>query len=218
MIIDIRVLPGLTLWARRPTDRTCHEEQAMTSQPECDRFWLLTWTTYGSWLPGDPRGFVSHVRDGQGPRVRHNTPGTDFDADIPQLEKSAEQSLKGKPVRLQPVHAEALLAQFHETARFRGWRLFAVAIMANHVHVVLGVPGDPEPDGLLKDLKSYGSRALNRQFGKPVAGTWWTKSGSRRVLKKEDDVLAAVRYVRDQEFPLIIWIDREIGPELAKRP
>jgi hypothetical protein len=24
-----------------------------------DRFWLLTWTMYGNWLLGDPRGFVS---------------------------------------------------------------------------------------------------------------------------------------------------------------
>jgi hypothetical protein len=31
-----------------------------------DRFWLLTWTTYGTWLPGDERGFVSEVRDDSG--------------------------------------------------------------------------------------------------------------------------------------------------------
>jgi len=23
--------------------------------------WLLTWTTYGTWLPGDERGFVGNV-------------------------------------------------------------------------------------------------------------------------------------------------------------
>lgn len=26
------------------------------------RCWLLTWTTYGTWLPGEDRGFVSPVR------------------------------------------------------------------------------------------------------------------------------------------------------------
>ena len=31
-----------------------------------DRYWLLTWTTYGTWLPGDRRGFVSNVLDGSG--------------------------------------------------------------------------------------------------------------------------------------------------------
>ena len=33
-----------------------------------DRYWLLTWTTYGTWLPGDARGFVSNVADGPDPR------------------------------------------------------------------------------------------------------------------------------------------------------
>src|SRR5437763_1061534 len=28
-----------------------------------DRYWLLSSTFYGNWLPGDPRGFVSRVRD-----------------------------------------------------------------------------------------------------------------------------------------------------------
>jgi len=29
-----------------------------------DRHWLLTWTTYGTWLPGDARGFVSPIPTG----------------------------------------------------------------------------------------------------------------------------------------------------------
>jgi hypothetical protein len=32
-----------------------------------DRVWMITWTTYGTRLPGDARGFVSNVRDGPGP-------------------------------------------------------------------------------------------------------------------------------------------------------
>ena len=28
-----------------------------------DRNWFLTWTTYGTWLPGDPRGFVGSLRN-----------------------------------------------------------------------------------------------------------------------------------------------------------
>jgi hypothetical protein len=41
-----------------------------------DRHWLLTWTMYGTWLPGDHRGFVSNVSNGNGQGKRHNTPGT----------------------------------------------------------------------------------------------------------------------------------------------
>jgi len=83
--------------------------------------------------------------------------------------------------------------------------LLAVAIMANHIHCVLGVLGDPEPEDLLRDLKSYGSRALNRRWGKPKSETWWTESGSRRKLFDEGGVMFAVHYVEQQEFPLLIW-------------
>jgi hypothetical protein len=59
-----------------------------------DRHWLLTSTTYGTWLPGDPRGFVSNVADGPGPEVRHNIPGTPYDKDMPGLVRVARENLK----------------------------------------------------------------------------------------------------------------------------
>ena len=114
--------------------------------------------------------------------------------------------MKGAPVFLSVDHASPLLDQFMETAQYRGWQLHATGIMRNHVHIVLGVPGDPDPDALLRDLKSYGSRRLNQQFEHPKSGTWWTAGGSRRKLPNERAVRAAVEYVRCQKSPLLIWI------------
>jgi hypothetical protein len=37
--------------------------------------YLLTWTTYGSWLCGDERGFVSDIPDGEGGSSIRNRPG-----------------------------------------------------------------------------------------------------------------------------------------------
>lgn len=170
-----------------------------------DRFWLLTWTMYGNWLPGDKRGFVSNIRDGEGPEVRHNVPGTDDDSNMPALENAARRRMKGNPVRIDATQAEALFAQFQQTSRFRGWQLFAVAIMANHCHIVAGVPGDLQPATLLQSFKSYGSRVLNSGWDRPQSGTWWTRSGSTRKLPGNAAVLAAIQYVLDQEHPLLIW-------------
>ncbi|MBU6293193.1 MAG: hypothetical protein KJS91_00805, partial [Planctomycetes bacterium] len=64
---------------------------------------------------------------------------------------------------------------------------------------------------LLKDFKSYASRALNKQFEKPESGTWWTEGGSRRKLPDEAAVAAAIRYVLDQEHPLVVWPHGERG-------
>ncbi|MGC1272773.1 MAG: hypothetical protein WBC44_03635 [Planctomycetaceae bacterium] len=70
----------------------------------CDRFWLLTWTTYGSWLPGDERGFVSRVKDGDGPRVEHDAFLTPHDIDMPGLKHAACAKLKCPPLFLMAPH------------------------------------------------------------------------------------------------------------------
>src|SRR5258708_2077146 len=160
--------------------------------------WLLTSTFYGNWLPGDPRGFVGRVweqRDGDSEnnlRHEHDLPGTPYDADMPGLEGVSAELMRGPPVRVNLEQAQALLAQFQETATYRGWRLCAVAIMCNHIHIVLRVDGFVPVDKLLGDFKAYGSRALNRKWGKPTSDTWWTSKGSKRQLRDEAAFRAAV--------------------------
>ena len=182
-----------------------HPADAGRSPIECDRYWLLTSTTYGSRLPGDERGFVSPVRDQSGVEVIHNIPGTPVDAGMSRLEAYSLQTMKGEPIRLNLEHAEALLEQFQKTANYRRWQLLAVAVIPNHLHIVVGVPGDHDPSDILGDFKSYGSRRLNGRWGKPKSETWWTESGSKRKLQNGESVLAAIRYVMAQESPLLIW-------------
>src|SRR5262245_34351193 len=114
-----------------------------------DRYWLFTWTTYGTWLPGDPRGSVTSVREQPGPRIEHDLSGTPCDGPMPGLKASAQAKLKGPPIYLGLEQARALLAQFHETGTCRGWQNLGIAIMANHIHIVLGVPGDPDPSEMI---------------------------------------------------------------------
>ena len=98
------------------------------------RFWFLTTTTYGTWLPGDARGFVGPTRDTFGFQWIHNLPGTEYDRDVPDLNRHSEESLKGPPIVLKLAQANALFEQFCETARIREWNLSAVGIMRTHVH------------------------------------------------------------------------------------
>ena len=79
--------------------------------------------------------------------------------------------------------------------------------MANHMHIVCGVPGDPDPTKVLGDYKGYGSRILNRRWGKPPPGTWWTFDGSKRKLPDERAVRDGVIYVREQPYALAVWVD-----------
>ena len=124
--------------------------------------------------------------------------------------------MKGGAIRLTQEQAGEVLHQFRETATCRGWLLVAGAVMANHCHVVVGVPGDPEPETLLRDFKSYASRCLNKHWPRPENGSWWTESGSRRILKGDMAILGAAKYVRDQEYRLAAWLDPVFADELPK--
>ena len=170
-----------------------------------DRIWFLTWTTYGTWLPGDERGFVSPKFEGDTPERRNNEPGRPYDEGRPDLRRIAENRLAGDPVRLTRAQAEVVRRQFEETARYRGWQLLAGAIMANHVHLVVGVPGDPDPSALLRDFKSYASRALNLRDRGSVRPRWWTEQGSKRKIADWDNLETVLRYVREQAYALDVW-------------
>jgi REP element-mobilizing transposase RayT len=180
-----------------------------------DRYWLITWTCYGTWLPGNARGFVSYVEDDKGNRVIHNIPGTPYDADIPKLEKHARSIMKGLPVSLDKRDAEALIAQYQETSRIRGWELQAASVMFNHTHVVVGVPEDPEPAAILEALKSWATRAVKKHRSLPASGTFWTAKGSKRKRPDERSVCDAVIYVvRKQPNPLAVWFHSKWQPAI----
>ena len=83
-----------------------------------DRFWLLTWTTYGTWLPGDERGFVSDVRE-EGEKVLHNEPGTPCDAGQPALRQYVASNLKEAPVWLDLAQARRIADQFEGSYELR---------------------------------------------------------------------------------------------------
>jgi REP element-mobilizing transposase RayT len=185
-----------------------------------DRVWFLTWTTYGTWLPGDERGFVSSKFEGDTPERRNNEPGRLYDEGRPDLHRIAENKLAGDPVRLTRAQAEAVRRPFEETARYRGWQLLAGAIMANHVHLVAGVLGDPDPSALLQDFKSYVSRALNLRDRVSVKPRWWTEQGSKRKIADWDTLETVLRYVGEQAYALEVWdaVNRDDAASGGRQP
>ena len=179
-----------------------------------DRYWLLPWTTYGTWLPGDRRGFVSGVREAGEEPVVHNEPGTPCDTALPSLQAFAASIMTEDAVWLDREQAQRIADQLRQTAAPRGWWILALAVMANHSHVVVGVPGDPDPEKLLGDFKGWATRRLKE--GWPGREQWWTQGGSKRPKKTSDAIQAAVQYVRDQPHARVVWLDPRIVARLAE--
>ena len=183
---------------------------------------FLTWTTYGSWLPGDERGWV-------------DKPGQ-FRAPDPRQESAALLRMTDGELTLDSQQRTVVEATVAEHCRIRGWQLHIAACRRQHVHVVLTAV-DCDPDDVLDQLKAWCTRRLKelqraqlrpetpakassalepeapakeklkpesqvKERSDPPPSTepgirekWWTQRGSRRRLYTEDSVAAAVRYV-----------------------
>ncbi len=179
--------------------------------------WLITNTTYGAWLPGDERGSVTRAceRRPEDPatdaRRSHNIHGEPFEVPLRGLQHAALAQMKGPRVSLNAEQAVAVWEQFQETSQYRQWTLHAAAVMANHFHIVMSTLIDRKPDRIRADYKAYASRRLNRIWGAPESGEWWTAKGSVRKLGDGAALANAIVYVTEkQEFPLLVWC-RERG-------
>ncbi len=143
--------------------------------------YFLTWVTYGTWLPGDARGWIEYRRGWQLPD--------------PIRELEARAQMTEDTCVLSPLQRLAVEAQIAETCAHRGWTLHAVNCRSNHIHVV--VTADvPKPKKVRIDLKAWATRTLKEKFDSSREN-WWAERGSIRYLNDDDDLEAAILYVRD---------------------
>ena len=106
---------------------------------------FLTWVTYGTWLPGDDRGWVEYQHGWQ-------PPSRELEADC--VSRMCEDA-----IRLTLDQRTAVERQIEETCHHRGWHLHAVNCRSNHVHTVVSAAETP-PKKVRVDLKAYATRCL----------------------------------------------------------
>jgi len=143
--------------------------------------YFLTWVTYGPWLPGDARGWVKYRAGWQLPD--------------PIREQEAKALMSEDACILTSEQRRVVEAQIAETCAHRGWTLHVDNCRSNHVHVV--VTADVfDPDRIQIDLKAWATRSLKKNFGSNREN-WWAERGSIRYLNSDEDLEAAILYVRD---------------------
>ena len=175
---------------------------------------FLTWCTYGTWLPGDERGWIQHSRGWRLPD--------------PARKLEAEATMTEDACRLDREQRDVVERQIAETCNFRGWELHAVNCRSNHVHVVL--TADRSPKVVRDQLKAWCTRRLKeleigrlRARGSPSSSgsglvsdaatvgqgvsedlreNWWAERGSQRSIYGPDGLEAAIMYVRDAQDKL----------------
>ena len=150
--------------------------------------YFVTLTTYGTWLPGDERGWVDGSTSSGENRLR---PGDAV------REKRARLRMRGQAVYLSPEQRRLVEETIRRVAGYCRWHILAMSVRSNHVHVVVQ-SNDVTPEGVMSKFKAWCSRRLNeqcRELSVEVPVRWWTRHGSTRYLNDEKSVEAAVQYV-----------------------
>ena len=169
---------------------------------------FLTWTTYGTWLPGDERGYVSNTLLPDGTyRPKENRVGAEYDRDSARTRIRARQLQKGETVWLSAEQARIVAESLLETCRSRGWVVKRGAVMSNHVHVlVMNCPDDGAV--VLRVLKGVTQATLSATVAKPRR--WWTRSGSQRYIHGDRGLLTVSQYIEEQDRILVSLSDNTI--------
>lgn len=170
----------------------------------------LIFSTYGFWLPNDPRGSGStrvrtwHVYDAGGEATKVSTARSV--ATRPhdrRLRLQAKQALKCPPVFLTGLQARAVARGIAAICPKVQLVIHACAIMPDHVHVV--VARHPfDGDQIMACLKRAGTRGMNEAGLHPLhsypraSGKLpcpWAAGGRKVFLKTAADMVGRIRYV-----------------------
>jgi len=138
--------------------------------------YMLTWTTYGTWLQGKKKGFVKQAQ------VRGENVA---------LKMDCEEKLKESPVRLRRKEKEIVREAILEAAKRFKQNIRAIAVCSNHVHIVCEYV--EVPIGVLVGYyKNAGRKALQKSGYK---GKVWTRGYDKRFCFDRQALRERVKYV-----------------------
>ncbi|MCK4293744.1 MAG: transposase [Planctomycetes bacterium] len=141
--------------------------------------YMLTWTTYGTWLQGDERGYVKNGAIHPANKC---------------LKRANKQLQLQEAVYLSEEQREIVRKAIIEEARTRGQQVCALSVEANHVHIVLEY--SPQPIGRIVALCKNAGRMGLKAGG--ITGRLWTCGYDKRFCFDWQRLGRRIKYVRGQ--------------------
>ena len=145
--------------------------------------YFITWTTYGSWLPGDARGWRKWHAGNQEPQ--------------PSLEAWTRNRMSESPVLLSEHQRSKVETVCREHAEIRNWMLHAVKARSNHVH--LAVTANQKPTVVRDQFKANSTRVLRQGDDAVPNEKVWTRGGDCEVVDGEDNLDRVVQYIMEAQ-------------------
>lgn len=137
---------------------------------------MLTWTTYGTWLQGEKKGFV---KDGE--LMRENV----------GLKEDCEDNLKWPQVRLRGKEKKIVREAIPEAAKRFEQNIGAIEVCSNQVHIVCEYVDVPI-GVLVGNYKNAGRKALQKCGHE---GKVWTKGYDKRFCFDVKSLKNRIDYV-----------------------
>jgi len=177
----------------------------------------LIWTTYGWWLPNDPRGSWSQevwqptIR-GLGDRHLGRRPKQPTPSALRRWLDCAQHSLKHEPVVLDGTAAREAVRGIGEQVERHRYTILALAVLPDHAHVVVRRHAH-QHTRIVAGLKAVSSRRVRQHLGAEGGTPVWARGYWVRFLDEDNHIRAAVRYVdrnpvrmglRAQRWPFVI--------------
>ena len=146
-----------------------------------------TWTTYGTWLPGDERGWFQSAGGYQAPDLMRNL--------------EAAFRMTDDAITLDVEQRQLVEKTIADHCAIRNWELHAVNCRSNHVHAVVAAP-DRAIEIPREQCKSWCTRKLKvrEQLCDPqrvVRKNWWSERGWDEYIDTERSLAEVIAYVVD---------------------
>ena len=156
--------------------------------------YLITFRTYGSWLPGDENGHINRFEN------VYQTPYVKTSSDLHQY---AKRLLKTEPFVMNEQTREIVLQTIISTSQMYSWDLHALHVRTNHVHLLITTNESVEK--VLTKFKITCSEQLNYIEQKKLPR--WARHGSTRYIFKEQNFYNALNYViHEQGKKMAIYV------------
>ncbi|MGH7178301.1 MAG: hypothetical protein ACREJC_13050, partial [Tepidisphaeraceae bacterium] len=163
-------------------------------------WWHLMWNTYGTWLPGDPRGFRNrHHRIHSSGDYRNPPPPGEHAG----LHRYNHQRLPGEVVLRSTAIRRSVCDAMVRTLVELGARVMVVTVCRTHVHLVVEWPIDR---CVFKAWMTKLKIESSKQIAEKVKGRGWGRGSKSVLIRSLRQRSTTFEYVRDRQEPgAAIW-------------
>jgi len=142
--------------------------------------YMVTWTTYGTWLQGDKRGYVKNSRI-----LSQND----------KLKLVNQRQQKYPMVKFNSEQKQIVQDSIIEEARRINHEIFAITVCSNHVHIVASVSQESIEQAVHR--YKYSATLALRKFASQ--GKIWSKGFDKRFCFTDKELENKIKYVQSHD-------------------